>query len=222
MASNGDTERQFRVGKETICGLGSFHKTLDHNEFGEVDAEQFQTLVSATIGDTPFSAVGRFDDGTARLTNPQAGLAKDRLTNEPFNYEMPPAPAVLSSSTATEMAELYWMACLRDLSFTDFETSPVINDAAKEMDILFRKAVKDTSDVGHLRPGVDLPGSAKTLSKITSQNVFRMGLPGEEIGPLVSQFFVRDIQFGVQKIDQRLQPYKSEADYLTDFKSWLE
>ena len=221
MTSNGDTDRQFQVGNETVCGLGSFHKTLKHNEFGEVDNEQFQSLVAATKGDAPFSTVGRFDDGTTRLTNPQAGLAKDHLTNEPFSYNMPPAPSVLSLSTATEMTELYWMACLRDVSFTDFESSPLVCKSAEDLDPLFKKAVKDTSDAGHLRSGIDLPGSAKALNKITVQNVFRMGLPGEEIGPLVSQFFIRDVPFGVQKIDQRLQPYASGVDYLTDFDSWL-
>ncbi len=221
MASNGDTDRQFNVGNELVCGLGSFHKTLKHNMYGEVDQEQFQTLVSATKGESAFAAVGRFDDGTARLTNPQAGLAKDRLTNEPFSYEMPPAPTVLSTSTATEMTELYWMACLRDLPFTDFEKSSLIDKSADEMETLFRKAVKDTTDAGHLRLGVDVPGSAASLNKITYGNLFRMGLPGEEVGPLVSQFFVRNIPFGVQTIDQRLRPYKSGANYLCDLESWL-
>ena len=77
------------------------------------------------------------------------------------------------------------MICLS----TDFEKSAIIDKSADEMDMLFRKAVKDTADAGHLRLGVDVPGSAASLNKITCGNLFRMGLPGEEVGPLVSQFF---------------------------------
>ena len=44
-----------------------------------------------------------------------------------------------------------------------------------------------------------------------------MGLPGEELGPLVSQFFVRDINFGTQTIVQKQRPYKKDKNYLTKY-----
>lgn len=221
MANNGDTKRKFKVGKDHVCGLGSFHKTLKHNKYGEVDECDFNRLVDATEGLAPFSTVPRFADGTARLTNPQAGLARDRLTRDPSDYSMPPAPTVLSTSTAAEMVELYWMALLRDVSLIDLETFGMTSQAANEIGTWFSKAVSDDKDPGHLRPGTDLPGSSKTMDKITAKNLFRIGLPGEEFGPLVSQFFVRDVPFGTQKIDQRNRPYKSNKNFLTDFDDWL-
>ncbi len=221
MTSNGDTHREFKVGGQKVCGLGSFHKSLAHNKFGEVDAGQFQRLVAATEGSLPFSAVPRHSDAAARLTNPQAGLARDRLTRDPADYEMPPAPTVLSTSTAAEMTELYWMALLRDVSFHEMHKHPLTAKAAKEMDARFKQAVADNGDPGHLRPGVDVPGSAKSMAKITPANLFRLGLPGEEVGPLLSQFFMRDVNFGTQIIDQRQRPYKSNMNFLADFKAWL-
>ena len=45
MTSNGDTYREFKVGTEKVRGLGSFHKTLSHNKFGEVDRRKDGKLI---------------------------------------------------------------------------------------------------------------------------------------------------------------------------------
>lgn len=221
MTSNGDIYREFKVGNQKLCGLGSFHKTLAHNKFGEVDPVQFERFVEATEGIRQFSTVPRFNDAAARLVNPQAGLANDRLTPHPSHFSMPPAPGVLSVSTAAEMTELYWMALLRDVPFNEFEDHKLVAKSAKEIGERFTSAASDAKDVGRIRLGVDVPGSTSALDKITPQNVFRMGLAGEEIGPLISQFFMRDAFFGTQSIDQRQRPYKSNLDFLTDFDTWL-
>jgi hypothetical protein len=224
MGSNGDTKRRFKVGNEKIRGLGSFHKSLPHNDYGEVIEDAFKKLVSAAEGSAKFAAVpkGQTPAGeqTAPLINPQAGLAKDRLTEPPDTYEMPPAPTVLSITAAAEMTELYWMSLLRDVSFDKFGTDAGIKDAADEIYEKFGEAVADDDDDGHLKPGIDVPGSAETLAPITPQNVFRLGLPGEEVGPLVSQFFIRRINYGTQTIDQKQRPYKKGMNYLSKFDSW--
>lgn len=222
MANNGDTQREFKVGTEKIRGLGSFHKTLRHNSYGEVNPNDFKKLVAATEGDgSGFADVPKGRPDAAALTNPQAGLAHDQLTRHPAAYSMPPAPTVLSISAAAEMTELYWMALLRDVPFDQFASHPDLLTAAGEIQSRFHQGIADTSDAGRLIPGVDVPGAAGGLPTITRQNVFRMGLPGEEFGPLVSQFFLRDIQFGTQTIDQRERPYKKQRDYLTRFNAWL-
>lgn len=225
MTNNGDTDRKFKVGTDEVRGLGSFHKSLPHHKNGEVKEEAFKKLVSASKGSRPFASVPKGqtppNEKTAPLINPQAGRAKDRLVNLPDTYVMPPAPTVLSLTTAAEMTELYWMALLRDVSFDQFENEPRVKDAAVELNERFGQAVEDPDDKGHLKPGIDVPGSARTMAPITTQNVFRLGLPGEEVGPLVSQFFVRGINFGTQSIDQRQRPYKAGRNYLTKFAAWL-
>jgi hypothetical protein len=221
MSSNGDSYREFKVGGDSVRGLGSFHKTLGHNRFGEVDQVHFEKLINATEGDTSFSLVPQANDDSARLVNPQAGLAHDKLTRHPASYSMLPAPTVLSKSTTAEMVELYWMAVLRDQSFHTFDKNPDLRKALAELNRFFRDATGDSSDAGHLQPGIDLPGSATSMSTITAQNIFRIGLPGEEVGPLVSQFFLRPAGFGTQTISQQQRPYKSELNFLTDFAAWL-
>jgi len=226
MANNGDTKRIFPVGASNIVGVGSFHKTLPHNDYGEVDPAAFDALVDATEGTAPFGAVpeGPFiapATRTAPFVNPQAGLAHDHLTRHPVALDMPPAPTVDSVTTAAEMTELYWMALLRDVSFDAFAADAGVAQAAAELNGQFQAAVNDNGDAGHLKAGIDVPGAAGTLDAITPQNVFRLGLPGEEVGPLVSQFFIRNISFGTQTIDQRQRPYARDKSYLTQFNSWL-
>lgn len=222
MTNNGDTLREFKVGKDVVLGVGSFHKSLPHNDFGEVCPDAFLKLVEACAGDgSGFAAVPKGSGDAAQLTNPQGGLAADHLTHHPASYAMPPAPAVLSTTTAAEMTELYWMALLRDVPFNKFDTEADVGKAVAELDDKFKKAAADSADAGHLLPGIDAPGSSAVLSSITRENVFRLGLPGEEFGPLLSQFFVRPIAFGTQTIDTRQRPYKSGCDYLTEFNDWL-
>jgi len=224
--SNGDTDREWEVAPGVkAVGIGSFHKSLKHNAFGEVERSDFEKLVKATRGlGGEFKRVpkgpGRNGADAAALTNPQGGLAADRLTQHPAAYAMLPAPKVDSVGTAAEMTELYWMALLRDCDFAHWNEGQLVADAATELDGIFAQAVADTQDAGHLRPGIDLPGSASVRAPVTPQNLFRLGLPGEEVGPLVSQFFLRNVAFGTQTIDQMQRPYKFGANYLTEFADW--
>ena len=221
MSNNGDTRREWIVGKDLVVGLGSYHKTLPHNEYGEVCPDAFEKLVEATEGNGGgFAAVPLGSGDAAQLTNPQAGLAADQLTHHPAAYSMPPAPTVDSASTAAEMTELYWMALLRDCPFNDFDKT-LTKKAVTELNKVFRKSVSDSADPGHLKPGVDLAGTPEKLAPVTADNLFRLGLPGDDVGPMVSQFFVRPAAFGTQSIDQKQRPYKAKMDFLTDYDSWL-
>ncbi|MFY9290699.1 MAG: vanadium-dependent haloperoxidase [Methylorubrum rhodinum] len=226
--SNGDTDRDFDIGEgPPIRGLGSFHKSLPHNEFGEVCPKAFGEFVAATRGNgTGFAGVEEGprrqpDTKTARLTNPQAGLASDRLIDDPDLYVMPPAPTVKSEATAAEMTELYWMALLRDVSFDGFDADEGVTEAVKELNKVYKRA-SELNDADRILPGIDLPGGTGPFNGFTPQSLFRLGLPGEDVGPMVSQFFIRPVHFGTQTIDQMQRPYKAKQNYLTTFKDWLK
>jgi uncharacterized protein GlcG (DUF336 family) len=51
--------------------------------------------------------------------------------------------------------------------------------------------------------------------------LFRCGLLGEDKGPNVSQFFLHDIAYGAQFIVQKIRPYRSGRNFLTNHGSWL-
>lgn len=219
MPSNGDTLREFKVGKDVVLGLGSYHKSLPHDDLGEVCQDSFREFVAATQGDgAGFASVRKGSGDAAPLTNPQAGLAADQLTHHPASYAMPPAPEVLSPTCAAEMTELYWMANLRDLPFNEYGSDESLKRAAKEVTEVFQSAM---SKGGSFILGTDVPGNTEQFSGFHPENAFRLGLPGEETGPMISQFFVRPIAFGTQTIEQTQRPYKENSDYLTGFEDWL-
>ena len=214
----------------TIVGIGNFHKTLPHNKFGEVDPAAYALLQTAALsGDfetVPDShpVAGDFLPGITvpgradKLNNPQAGRSRDKLTGGAALYDMSPAPGVLSLTTAAEMTELRWMAALRDLPLVDFAGDARVAKAIADVTKDFRAALAEHEPGGHAL-GTDLPERNGKLD-INAQTLFRCGLKGEDKGPLVSQFFLHDIAYGAQFIQQKVRPYV-QRDFLTDHPSWL-
>lgn len=220
---NGDKDKVFKVGNDDVVGLGSFHKSLPHNDFGEVDATAFADFKAALNDWMAMDTIafgGQTKAGTAKLTNPAAGLARDRLIEPPSSYSIPPAPHVLSNATAAEMVELYWMALLRDVPLDELATHPDAVVAANDINAALQQQGVIDADGLHLHKDLPAGGDGK-LKPFSSDTLFRLGLPGDDKGPLLSQFFVRPIAFGTQTIDTRERPYRTGVDYLTDFGSWL-
>lgn len=216
---NQNKSDDIEIGGQQIAGIGSFHKTLVHDKFGEVMVRaDFEMLRDAGHAADPFAAYDsvRRSPGAGRLVNPTAGLGTDRLVPPYCTLTMPPAPTVLGESSAAEMVELYWMALLRDLSFSDFAHSPDAARAAAEINTSFEAAINDaSSDGGKIATPTDAPQA------FDASTLFRAGLPGEDQGPHISQFFLRNIYYGAQCIDQRVIPYKEGENYLTDYDSWM-
>ena len=216
---NGDTSQVVGVGKETVVGLGSFHKSLPHNAFGEVDPAAFHDLVTRLADphdDLEGVASGARD--ADKLVNPLAARAREGLGPEPGWCTMPPAPRFASASTAAEMTELYWMALMRDVSLDQIWSGahPDVAAAIADLQAPFVAAV-GSGDPGRLRLGLDVPD----MPPWTAKNLFRIGLPGELDGPMVSQLFMHDVRYGTQLIVQKQRTYKAGRDYLTDHASWL-
>lgn len=259
-----NTDESLATGKYPF--IGNFHKTLPHNEFGEVCADAYRKFKSTCLqveagapvnfeempkgpvaapfacqsdpvaqvqtgfisqpGDT--GAIEALRRSAARFTSPLAGAATETLGPDPKALDMPPASGCQSLSAAAEMAELYWMALLRDAPLVAFQNQASshggcasidahnvqlgydvanrINQAVAAVNILFDCAVLHDQDSGRLRAPLDI-GGGPGGANINKQTLFRTGLHDEEFGPLVSQFFIRPVGYGVQRIDQKQTPY---------------
>ena len=234
------------VGQSDALFIGNFHKTLPHNDYGEVDPVAYHTFRQNcldietgapinfemipqgfnTYTQSPFAsnADANAIKSGAKFTSPLAAAATEKHGPDPKVLEMPPAPGILSLSTAAEMVELYWMALLRDKPLTSFDAADSdIQATVTDIRKAFSAAVdpsKGDQSPGRLKLTLDLPQKGGTLH-IEPETLFRCGLRDEEIGPLVSQFFIRDIPYGVQTIDQRLTPYVREKNFLTNQQDWL-
>ncbi|MBE9124589.1 MULTISPECIES: vanadium-dependent haloperoxidase [unclassified Coleofasciculus] len=138
-----------------------------------------------------------------RFTNPQAGLAFDLEGPDAQSLAIPPAPRIDGAENSCEAIELYWMALLRDVNFTDFRDNNGIDKAAEEL-----------SSCSDFR-------GPKEDCKVTPDTIFRGLTPGDLVGPFLSQFLLKDIQYGTLTINQRQRTVVPQKDFMTDYKMWL-
>src|SRR5262249_54875757 len=136
-------------------------------------------------------ATGNFSDfetipmgGTRTLNGPQGGLAFDleALDSAQFGQpQVPPAPPVAGSQTATELLEHYWGALLRDVAFTDYASNALAASAAAELSGL-----------------PTYVGPRNSRGQVTPDLLFRGNFAGDTLGPYISQFLVMPTFFGAQ------------------------
>ena len=186
---NGDEER-YRT------KFASYSKALKHNSLtGEVDPAAYRALIGAISS-------GRFSDfealatnghlGSAnatvqrRLVNPMSSYAYDVEGVDSHQFKLPPAPKFASAQQAGEAVELYWMALLREVNFTDYLTDPTV-----------AAAVEDISKLS------DFSGP-KISGAVTPQTLFRDNYPGCLDGPYISQFLMQPTAFGAMRVDSKI------------------
>ncbi|HYE74767.1 MAG TPA: phosphoesterase, partial [Blastocatellia bacterium] len=194
--NNGDEDRYLNK-------IGSFTKSLPHNQLGEVDLSAYATLAYARRTQNP-ADFENIQLGLGRkLTSPQAGLAMDLEGPDSHHVTMPPAPRFDSAEEAGEAVELYWMALARDVHFSDYATDPLI-----------AKAAADLSNLSDFR-------GAKENGKVTPNTIFRGPTSGDLTGPWLSQFLTLDFSFGANLFSQKMRTLPAGVDYLTQYGDWL-
>lgn len=184
--------------------IGNFSKGLPHNNDGTVVLSAYNALVNAINSGRPadFDAIPL--GGTVKLTNPQSGLAFDMQGPDAHALVQPPAPAFASRAQAAEISENYWMALLRDVPYSQYSTNPIANAAAADLTLY----------------GSDFNGP-KSGGAVTTATLFRGLTPGDRVGPLLSQFFYQDCNFGANKLEQKITTTVPGVNYMTDFNTWL-
>jgi membrane-associated phospholipid phosphatase len=204
--NNGDEARYADKG-------GTYTKGLPHDNFGRVDLTAYQSFKTALNSGESSDFQNIIMGGTRTLNGPQGGLAfcLVALDNAQFGQpQVPPAPAVASDQTATELLEHYWASLLRDVAFTDYASSPIVAQAAAEL----------SSQATYVGP-------RDNRGQVAPNLLFRGGFPGETLGPYLSQFFLLPTFFGSQPIGQQQitylphDPIHHPNDFGTSFADWL-
>jgi hypothetical protein len=183
--------------------LAVYSKALPHNALGEVDPNAYAVLLRALRSgkhkDFESIPLGR----SVKLANPQAALAFELLGPDGCQPSVPAPPGFSSAEQAAEMVELYWQALLRDISFLEYDTHPLVEQAAEELSRL---------------PGFHGP---RQEGRVTPRTLFRGLSLGNLEGPYVSQFLWKTLPLTPVRVEQRLRTVIPGADYLTRYDEWL-
>jgi len=176
----------------------SFSKTLPHNQLGEVHPDAYRQWLTILLSGDPerFAGVPRDSEAVERLNNPQATYAIDLVGPDATALSLAPPPRFASPEMAAEMAELYWLALMRDIAFREYAGHP-----------LTTAAIDDLRAIG--------------FGEFTPSTLFRGATPGDRRGPFVSQFLLRDIPYGLKRVDQRFRVPTRGQSFLTTVDAWV-
>ncbi len=183
--------------------IGNYSRGLPHNQLGEVDLNAYNALIRALSTGDPedFEAIPL--GGVAKLTNPQAAYAFEMAGPDSHHLGMIAAPAFSSAQTAGEMAELYWQALTRDVSFTEYDTDPLTQAAASDLSVFS-----------------DFRGP-KVNGMVTTGTLFRGNTSGDLVGPYISQFLCQNMPFGAATLVQQYRTTVAGDDHMTTYQEWL-
>lgn len=210
----------------------SFTKGLEHNnDTGLIqnadDFKAFRSAIDDGQVDAFTTSVRSANDKKRQWEAPTAGLVYELQGPDSQAVTMAPAPALKSSETAYEMAEVYELSLLRDTLLSEFNnTSGNANIAA---------SIGRLNDIDYDITGTDGRTRKNDNANITGQTAFRGSSPGVEVGPYLSQFMLLGnksvagednvtkgvIQYGALNIDQRVPAAKANTDFMTDWNDWL-
>jgi len=207
--------------------IGTATKGLKHDAEGHVDPQSYASFLKAV-------RTGEHEDfekiilgGTAKLADPQGPLstALEGINNS--QLAIPVAASLDSAALAAEHIEIYWLALLRDVPFTEYrnDTShPLVLAAVKELNRL---------------PEYHGP---KINGQVTPESLFRStalyvdykadpsGRKGKYVvppetlkGPYISQFLLRSIPaWGTFAAQPQLRPIQTAGEsFGTTFEEWL-
>ncbi len=177
--------------------IGCYSKGLPQNQFGEVVPAAYRSLLAA-MQSGKYADFERIPLGAGRkLLNPQAAFAFHLEGGDPHCFAIPPAPSITSQEAATETSELYWQALCRDVPFADYDSSPLIHQAASHLGVtprtIFRAQLKGVLEgpyisqfflkpipygSGHIeqRYRVPLPG-ADFMTSVSEWTQIQSGMP---------------------------------------------
>lgn len=115
--------------------IAAFTKGLPKTQLGEVEPGAYETLLAALASGkhADFERVSR--GSGVRLADPEAGFAYQLEGGDSHCFATPPPPSFSSPDVAAEMRELYWQALLRDVPFHDYDTSPLVRQAADSLGV---------------------------------------------------------------------------------------
>lgn len=202
-----DDDQEFFCDEASCLAEGDnfahYAKGLPHDHLGVVDTNAYKDMISALYTGNPEDLEAIPLGGVNKLVNPQAAYAFELVGADSHHLSMAAPPDFSSAQTASEMAELYWQALARDVSFADYHTNQITLSAAAD-----------------LSKFTDYRGP-KVKGRVTAATLFRGDTPGDLVGPYLSQFLWQNIPFGATRIVQQYRTTMADDDHITEYQEWL-
>ncbi|CAN0418201.1 unnamed protein product, partial [Ascophyllum nodosum] len=191
--------------------VGQFHKSLPHDELGQVDPAAYQLLLDCiesndiNVCDQVPSGV---ESGGRKLVNPLGGGGHqvDGADSDNVFIQMP--DNLLSERLAAQQIEVYWMALLRDIPFSQYGKENFVMRAAENIQNL------DAFNGLSISRGAD--GNIDPM-----QDLFRTDWPGVSSGPLVSQFMLANFSIDGIVVEPKQNTLVPDVDFMTGVDTWL-
>ncbi|CAM9303474.1 unnamed protein product [Sphacelaria rigidula] len=207
-----------KAGSQTVCQrpnrdkalMAKFHKTLPHNELGEVDEAAFAVLQDCIISGDFDTCESIPNGGEGYLVNPLGGMAVDLGSPCGSSTSIPPAPTLSSPEMAGHMAECYWMSLTRDVPFTEYGSNPITKLAAENLAAMEGFPL----DTNYVAMGTD--GSIDP-----EKQLYRPNFLGVDKGPYMSQLLANDLTFDSIDVEVKQTTNVAGVDYMTDWENWL-
>jgi hypothetical protein len=209
----------------------SFTKGLDHDATTGLlnDARDFEAY-RAAIDNGFVEAFTRLvpvprAERRRKWEAPTAGIVYELQGPDAQAVTMPPAPTLCSDELTFEMAEVYELALLRDVPFNAFDQGGGSADLTA--------AIGRLNSLPYAQDGFQgRPRKTDSNGNLDRQTAFRGSSPGVDQGPYLSQFMLIGnasdgitpdrgyINFGAQRIDQRVLEAESQDDYMMTWDDW--
>lgn len=210
--NNGEEERYINP-QGLLSYIANFSKGLKHNFIGEVILDAYRAMIRGMYSTEPIhfertDMMGTLDG--RNLINPQSGLAFELEGADAQAVTMPPAPRIDSAEVSGEMAELYWMALIRDINFISYPASALVGTGADSL----------TREFSDFRGPKEF-NLVTNRNEVTRRTLFRGFTPGDLVGPYISQFLFKPIPYGTLTIPQLNRVALAGQRFMTTFPEWL-
>jgi len=183
---------------------GNFTKGMPHAQSGEVEPRSYEILLDTLTSGNPNSFEKLARGSGMRLVCPQAAFSVHLEGADAQTFFLAPPPSVTSAGAAAEMVELYWQALARDVPFTGYGESSLIEKAGADLD--------------HLTAF----GGPKQYGNVTPATIFRADNPGNLVGPYLSQFLWKPVPLGSTQQEQRYRCPVAGNDFVENYPEWLQ
>lgn len=208
--TNGD---EVKYGADSqIPFIGSFHKTLPHYSNGTVHVQAYQFFVEECIAKQNVSACSNIP-GTGMLANPLGGYYVPPSGIPPFAFVIPPPPSVDSAELANMYAEVAWMALVRDVPFSQYNTNAKVQEAAENLSKMASHT--DIDNVKWKRP-IGPEGQIDAATQL-----FRLDFQGITEGPMVSQLLFEFFTVDGIVVEPKITTIVPEVDTMTTWTEFL-